>query len=278
MDDFVDTQDGSMANNIGSQDDSMDYTMEHQDGMHYTMTYDVANQTLSQLPDAEDPSEEGEEEEIPVVEFARLIGVSRDHQLDNTSVDILLVMQKDVDPRISSDLNDDYLSLLTTPEINPNERLSVSIGAARLLTSIAQSEGQESIDTLKHRLLEPRDVRNLRVEFPLLRSEHSFDLRGFARRDGFEVRPQDIKLPLELLSIENNEGLGFPSDFYNFEIEAFETIANEKIEVTRNSMVYLQTALKITLTIENKQEIWEDERTHSRVSNDSFRCISSTLY
>ncbi|TEY80906.1 hypothetical protein BOTCAL_0036g00340 [Botryotinia calthae] len=264
MDDFVNTQDGSMANNIGSQDDSMDYTMEHQDAMDYTMTYDATNQTLSQLPDAEDSLEEGEEEEILVVEFARSIGVSRDHQLDDTSVDILLVMQKDVDHSIFSDLNDDHLSLLTTPEINPNERLSVSIGAARLLTSIAQNEGQESIDTLKHPLLEPRDVRNLRVEFPLLRSDHCFDVRGFARRDGFEVRPQDIKLPLELLSIENNEGLGFPLDFYKFEIEAFETIANEKIEVTRNSMVYLQTALKTTLTIENKQVIWENERTHPR--------------
>ncbi|TGO82374.1 hypothetical protein BPOR_0846g00010 [Botrytis porri] len=99
---------------------------------------------------------------------------------------------------------------------------------------------------------------------PILRTDHDLDVRGFARRDKFEVRPQDIKLPLELLNIQNNEGLGFPSDFYNFENEAFETIANEKIEVTRSSMVYLQTALKTTLTIENRQEIWGNERTHPR--------------
>ncbi|KAF7947677.1 hypothetical protein EAE96_008757 [Botrytis aclada] len=264
MDDSVNTQDGSMANNIGSQDDSMDYTMEHQDTMHYTMNHAATNQTLSQLPDAENFSEEGEEEEIPVVEFARSIGVSRDHQLDNTFVDILLLMKEDVHHSFSSGLSDDHLSLLTTPEINTNERLSVSIGAARILTSIAQNENQESIDTLTHSLLGPRDVRNLRIEMPMLRSDHDFDVREFARRDGFEVRPQDIKLPLELLNIENNEGLGFPSDFYNFETEAFETIANEKIEVTRNSMVYLHTALKTTLTIENEQEIWESERTHPR--------------
>ncbi|TGO51816.1 hypothetical protein BCON_0154g00360 [Botryotinia convoluta] len=264
MDESVNTQDGSMANNIGSQDDSMDYTMEHQDTMDYTMSHDVTNHTLSQLPDADDFSEEGEEEEIPVVEFARSIGVSRDHQLDNTSVEILLLMQEDIHHSFSSDLNDDHLSLFTTPEINTNERISVSIGAARLLTSIAQNENQESIDTLTHSLLGPRDVRNLRIEIPILRSDHDFDVRGFARRDGFEVRPQDIKLPLELLSIENNEGLGFPSDFYNFETEAFETVTNEKIEVTRNSMVYLHTALKTKLTIENEQEIWESEKIHPR--------------
>ncbi|TGO15353.1 hypothetical protein BTUL_0041g00380 [Botrytis tulipae] len=263
MDDSVDTQESIMANNISSQDDSMDYTMEPQDTMDYTMSHDATNQTLSQLPDAESLSE-GEEEEIPVVELARSIGVSRDHQLDNASVEILLLMQEDIYHSFSSDLNDDHLSLFTTPETNTNERLSVSIGAARLLTSIAQNENQESIDTLTHSLLGPRDVRNLRIEMPILQSDHDFDVRGFARRDGFEVRPQDIKLPLELLSIENNEGLGFPSDFYNFETETFETIANEKIEVTRNSMVYLHTALNTTLTIENEQAIWESERTHPR--------------
>ncbi|KAF7924532.1 hypothetical protein EAE99_006480 [Botrytis elliptica] len=264
MDDSVDAQDGSMANNISSQDDSMDYTMEHQDTMDYTMSHDATNQTLSQLPDAQDLSEEGEEEEIPVVELARSIGVSQDHQLDNTSVEILLLMQEDVHHGFSNDLNDDHLSLFTTPETSTNERLSVSIGAARLLTSVAQNENQESIDTLTHSLLGPRDVRNMRIETPILRTDHDFDVRGFARRDGFEVKPHDIKLPLELLSIENNEGLGFPSNFYNFETEAFETIANEKIEVTRNPMVYLHTALKATLTIQNEQEIWESERTHPR--------------
>ncbi|TGO29415.1 hypothetical protein BPAE_0015g00590 [Botrytis paeoniae] len=264
MDDSVNTQDGSMANNISSQDDSMDYTMEHQDTMDYTMSHNTTNQTLSQLPDAEEFSEEGEEEEILVVELARSIGVSRDHQLDNTSVEILLFMQKDIHHSFSSGLNDDHLSLFTTPEINTNERLSASIGAARLLTSVAQNESQESIDTLTHSLLGPRDIRNVRIEMPILRSDHDFDVRGYARRDEFEVRPQDIKLPLELLRIENNEGLGFSSDFYNFETEAFETIANEKIEVTRNSMVYLHTALQTTLTIENEQEIWERDRTHPR--------------
>ncbi|TGO40259.1 hypothetical protein BHYA_0040g00680 [Botrytis hyacinthi] len=264
MDDSMNTQDGSMANHISSQNELMDCTMEHQDTMDYTMSHDATNQTLSQLPDVESLSEEGEEEETPVVELARSIGVSRDHQLDNTSVEILLLMLGDIHHSFSSDLNDDHLSLFTTPEINTIERLSVSIGAARLLTSIAQNENQESIDTLTHPLLGLRDVKNLRIEMPILQSDHDFDVRGFARRDGFEVRPQDIKLPLELLIIENNEGLGFPSDFYNFETEAFKAVANEKIEVTRNSIVYLQTALKTTLTMENEQEFWESERTHPR--------------
>ncbi|KAF5872449.1 putative nucleoporin nup49 protein [Botrytis fragariae] len=277
MDDFVDTQDGSMTNNISSQGDSTDYTMEHQDTMDYTMSHDAANQALSQLPDAEDFSEEGEEEEIPVVELARSIGVSRDHQLDNTSVEILLLMQEDIHQSFSSDLDDNYLSLLTTPEINTNERLSLSIGAARLLTSIAQNESQGSIDALPHQSLGPRDIRNLRIEIPILRTDHDFDVKGFARRDEFEVRPQDIRLPLELLSIENNEGLGFPSDFYDSETEAFETIVNEKIEVTRYSMTYLQTALKATLTIENEQEIWERERTHPRKFPVSFH-VTPLLY
>lgn len=269
MDDGMDSQGGgSMAVGIGSQEDTMDYTMEQEeDMMDFTMSHDATNQTLSQLPDADEFSKENEEDEPPVLDFARSIGIARDHQLDDTSVDILLLMKDEVHHNFSTDLKHDHLPQLSTKaEINLDERLSICKGAARLLTSVAQNESQESLDIFIYPLLNPRNVRDMRFEPSLLRSDHEFDVKIFARRNGFDIRPQDIKLPLELVSVENNEGLEFPTDFYNFETETFEAIANEKIEVTRSSMIYLQTALKDTLTKGDEQEIWESERAHPTVS------------
>ncbi|KAI9641735.1 hypothetical protein NHQ30_009591 [Ciborinia camelliae] len=269
MDDAMDSREDTIDHLTSSQEDTMDYTMDHahhhqESTMDYTMNNEATNQTLSQLPDASDLSEE--EDDPPILELARSIGIARDHQLDDTSVDDLLLMKENINHTFLNDLNQDHLPQLDIQvTINLDERLFVSQGAARLLGSVAQNESQESIDALIYPLLGgSRDVKKMRLELPLLRSDHESDVRGFSRKDGFELKPKDIKLPLELVSIENNEGLEFPPDFYNFETETFETIANEKIEVTRNSMIYLQTALKVTLTRDDEQEIWESVRTHSR--------------
>ncbi|QSZ34587.1 hypothetical protein DSL72_006181 [Monilinia vaccinii-corymbosi] len=209
-----------------------------------------------------------EEEELAVLEFARSIGIARDHQLDDTSVDELLSMKDKLEPHFFLDLDHEHLPQFNVQaHINLDERLFVCKGAAQLLSSMAQNESRESIGESIGGLMDPfgnRGVKQMKVELPLLASDPESDFRGFARRDGFELLPQDIKLPLELLSVENNEGLEFPPEFYTFETEAFETITGEKIEVTRNSMVYLQMALKAKLTRDDEQDNWESVRTHSR--------------
>ncbi|KAJ8060304.1 hypothetical protein OCU04_010640 [Sclerotinia nivalis] len=273
MDNTVEPQENSLFNTMSSQEDAMDYTMEHQENtMDYTMSHDATNQTLSQLPDAQEFSEEEEENDPPVLEFARSIGIARDHQLDDTSVDILLSMKDDVHHKFTYDVDDSHLPQLNIQDdLNTNERISVCADTARLLTSVAENESQEAINALVYPLLDSRNSKYRRVESLLLRSDHESDIREFARREGFEVKPQDIKLPLELVSVENNEGLEFPPEFYNFETEMFDIVANEKIEVTKNAMISLQTTLKATLTKEDEQNIWETERTHPKkfpVSSD----------
>ncbi|KAF7869882.1 hypothetical protein EAF04_004666 [Stromatinia cepivora] len=265
MDKMAESQEDSLVDTMNSQEDAMDYTMEHQENtMDYAMSHYATNQTLSQLPDAQDFSEEEEEDEPPVLDFARSIGIARDHQLDDTSVDILLSMKDNVHHKFTNDMDDSHLPQLNIQaDLNTNERISACVDALRLLTSVAENESQESITALVYPIGESNQ--------PLLRSDHESDFREFARREGFEVKPQDIRLPLELVSVENNEGLEFPPQFYNFETEMFDIIANEKIEVTKNAMISLQTTLKATLTKEDEQKIWETERTRPKkfpVSSD----------
>ncbi|APA13160.1 hypothetical protein SS1G_14061 [Sclerotinia sclerotiorum 1980 UF-70] len=273
MDSMGQSQDDGLGNTLSSQEDAMDYTMDDQENtMDYTMSHDPTNQILSQLPDAQGFSEEEEEDDPPVFGFARSVGIARDHQLDDTSVDILLSMKEDVYHKFISDLNDSHLPQLNVKaESNTNERMSISANAMRLLTSVAENESRESINALVYPFLGSKKSKYMRVESPLLRSDHESDFREFARREGFEVKPQDIRLPLELVSVENNDGLEFPPEFYNFETEIFDIVANEKIEVTKNAMISLHTTLKATLTKEDEQKIWEAERAHPKkfpVSSD----------
>ncbi|CAD6446271.1 bd2226db-fa51-4f9f-a1b8-80dc2ff12b0c [Sclerotinia trifoliorum] len=267
------SQEDGLVNTMSSQDDAMDYTMDNPENtMDYTMSHDPTNQTLSQLPDAQDFSEEEEEDDLPVLEFARLVGIARDHQLDDTSVDTLLSMKDDVHHKFTNDMNVRHLSQLNIQaDFNTNEGISVSADAVRLLASVAENESQESINSLVNPLLVSRKSKYMRVESPLLLSGHESDFREFARREGFEVKPRDIRFPLELVSVDNNEGLEFPPEFYNFETEMFDIVANEKIEVTKNAMISLHATLKATLTKEDEQQIWETERAHPKkfpVSSD----------
>ncbi|KAG4025537.1 hypothetical protein MFRU_055g00100 [Monilinia fructicola] len=253
-----------------SQENTMGYTMAHdhhhqENSMDYIMSHEAKNVSLSQLPGASELSEQEDEDELPVLEFARSVGIARNHELDDTSVDDLLSMKSNLECHFSIDLDHKYLPQLSAHgDINLDERIFVGKNVAKLLTCVAQNESRESICGVVYPMIGSRGVKKIRVELPLLVSDPESDFREFARRDGFELLPQDIKLPLELLSVENNEGLDFPPDFYNFENEAFEAITDEKIEVTRNSMMYLQTSLKETLRGDDEQDIWESAKTHSR--------------
>lgn len=265
-----------------SQENTMGYTMAHdhhhqENSMDYIMSHEAKNVSLSQLPGASELSEQEDEDELPVLEFARSVGIARNHELDDTSVDDLLSMKSNLECHFSIDLDHKYLPQLSAHgDINLDERIFVGKNVAKLLTCVAQNESRESICGVVYPMIGSRGVKKIRVELPLLVSDPESDFREFARRDGFELLPQDIKLPLELLSVENNEGLDFPPDFYNFENEAFEAITDEKIEVTRNSMMYLQTSLKETLRGDDEQDIWESAKTHSRVRYSILSCILLT--
>ncbi|ESZ92613.1 hypothetical protein SBOR_7030 [Sclerotinia borealis F-4128] len=269
MDNTMGSQEDAISSVMSSQENLLDNTMDHEENMMgYTLNHEPTNEASSQLPDANDFSED--EDDPPVLEFARMVGIARDHQLDDTSVDVILSMKDNIDRTFSNDLNHLHLPQFNIQaEFNVRERPFACKETARILTFLAQNESQDSINALIYPLLGSRDVKKMRVELPLLRSDHEFDVRGFARKDGFEVQPQDIKLPLELISVENNEGLEFPPEFYDLETETFETIADEKIEVKRSSMIYLHMALETALTSDDKQEIWDSVRTHPRVSSDT---------
>ncbi|PQE17278.1 nucleoporin nup49 protein [Rutstroemia sp. NJR-2017a BVV2] len=207
----------------------------------------MASETVMNQDSASDVSEEDD-----VLEYARTNGIARDHTLDDTSIDHLLLMQKE----LAGFLDHAHLPQLQASHNIEEERMSISQSAARLLASTVQRETDETINGSILPSLDCRDARKMHVELPLLRTDHQSDYRDFARWDGFEIPLHHINFPLEMVDIENNEGLEFPEEFYNFEVETIEKVKQEKIEVMKSSMFFLQNALKVDFSAQEKDEVW----------------------
>ncbi|KAA8571259.1 hypothetical protein EYC84_000587 [Monilinia fructicola] len=158
-----------------SQENTMGYTMAHdhhhqENSMDYIMSHEAKNVSLSQLPGASELSEQEDEDELPVLEFARSVGIARNHELDDTSVDDLLSMKSNLECHFSIDLDHKYLPQLSAHgDINLDERIFVGKNVAKLLTCVAQNESRESICGVVYPMIGSRGVKKIRVELPLLK-------------------------------------------------------------------------------------------------------------
>jgi hypothetical protein len=214
------------------------------------------------------PSSSGDEveEDIPPLHYARANDLARDHLSDSLVFAELVKLQTSV----QYDLNDDskLRQFDFGSELKVEERVTISKEGASLLSSIAHEESTETINALLLPMLSARSkITRTRLELPLLKTDHETDCKNFARRDDFEIKLQDVRLPLEIVNEDNNEGLVWPSRFSTLGSELLEGLKKEKISVPKDVMVYLDTALKHAWTKEDDLNLWNREQKYKRVSD-----------
>ena len=181
-----------------------------------------------------------QEEDPSILDYARFYGLISDHFEPHP---LRRIAARDTSHPLELD-DDDGLSPLNFPACGlPQERLTVDAGAAVILSSIAApakvppAHSAEVIDT--HR------IRNLKLELPLLRSDHEVDMLNFGPR----VLP-DLEhefLPLEAVNEEADEGLTWPLTCYQLPGEFANKSASEKLCVSSNALAYLQETLDFHL-------------------------------
>lgn len=208
-------------------------------------------------------SESSEEEpEITPLQYARDNGLSRNYlqtPYSNTNLKVLVDYQQG----LTDDSHLSQFDLSTT--VNTDERLTVSKEAAILIASVSREEPSEWVDDLVLGIV-TRKYKIPRLELPLLRSDHETDCKKFAQREGFEIKLQDVKLPLEVVDYENG-GLGFLPSLWNKGVEVLEGLKMERLEVSKDTLVYLQTTLRGDWTEEDEKKVWASSRTYKRVSD-----------
>jgi len=230
-----------------------EYTQSQNDGEENTST-PLVNKSLE--------SDE-EDDDLTPLEYARLHGLSRDHLSDSSAFTHIEALQAD----IWEDVLDDFLPQFNFgAEPRLDERLTLSKEAARLLQAVAHQETRETIDALILPILGSSEVSDARVELPLLKTDHETDCKHFAQWDGFEIKLKDVKFPVEAVDDEKNEGIKFPSAYWHLGDKIMEELKKEKLEVSRNTMVFLKEALMNVWTKADDEALWQAEMKYKRVS------------
>lgn len=205
--------------------------------------------------------DDDKDDDRTAIEYARDNGLCRNHITER--YEEVAAIQEDV---YSGCLVDSHLPQFDLGMgFKVEERVSVSKNGAALLAKISQEEAAESINALVFPLPGRRAPGIRKLELPLLRSDHETDCKNFANRDGFEIKLKDIRLPLETVDEENGQGLGWPARFWDIGSTMLDKCKAEKIGMSKDTALYLQSALKITWTAEDDKNLWQTEMKYKRV-------------
>ncbi|KAH8809050.1 hypothetical protein F5884DRAFT_677469 [Xylogone sp. PMI_703] len=131
-----------------------------------------------------------------------------------------------------------------TIKIDVDRGLTVSREAVTFLANIEGYYKPGDVEQLVLPLLEQRTRSGLKIDLPLLKTDHNTDCRSFRDRDGFETRLVDIKLPMEVVDSDKNEGLIWPSRYESLSFDIIADLKEEKLPVMRETVQYLQIICK----------------------------------
>ncbi|TVY91354.1 hypothetical protein LAWI1_G004424 [Lachnellula willkommii] len=226
------------------------------------------------MPLAEESSESDvEDDDLTPLEYARYHRLSRDPLTDPLAFIHIEALQTDIrEDSVDSSLP--QFDFGVEPRLD--ERLTVSKEALQFVRSVAHQDTQESIDALILPMLRISGGKNSRIELPLLKTDHETDCRHFARWDGFEVKFEDLKFPLEVVDDEKNEGIKFPSSYWKLGDGIMEELKKGKLEVSRDTMLFLKEALTDVWTAEDNEELWQTEMKYKR--NTALEPVTPPLF
>ncbi|KAI9873610.1 MAG: hypothetical protein M1830_010804, partial [Pleopsidium flavum] len=187
-----------------------------------------------------------------MIDYARFHGLIQDHRL----LDPLELLPKpENQPRFFED--PEHAPKFEIPQgFSTNERLTLSKEAATLLSSCTTAPkigtwNVEDVLDVRHRM------RKQKFEIPILRTDQELDMEEFGQR----VEPDlaGFNLPYEKVDEENDEGLTWPRKCYGLPQELESRCRGERIETSRDVLIYMQDLLKTSYTEEDEKALLESE-------------------
>ncbi|KAH8596143.1 hypothetical protein B0O99DRAFT_510779 [Bisporella sp. PMI_857] len=126
---------------------------------------------------------------------------------------------------------------------------------------LAWASHPEDIATINSRfghLLYGAETRPKHLELPLLRTVHETDLINFARRDDFEIKLQEVKLPMEIVDDGMDEDAAMLAGIRNTVRDFMNKINKEKLAVTQEPIALLQKIMKSNWSKEDERQMWDN--------------------
>lgn len=204
-------------------------------------------------------------EDLSAIQYARLHGLSTDSYL-LAGVDSNLLPNPPQE-WLACLSDDSKLFEIKDPGIDSKaEKLSFARDAFLLLSGVRSAH---KLDT--HESDDGRPFKRLKLELPILRSDHELDTIRF----GHPVIPnlRDCNIPFESVDQENDEGLEWPTTCHNHVGALNSEASTERIVIPKSALSALVSASRpAILTADDRAEIealQEFQRVCDRTQNDS---------
>ncbi|KAL1864209.1 hypothetical protein Daus18300_007806 [Diaporthe australafricana] len=222
-----------------------------------------------------------------VLQYAYENDLIRDHTLNSFSIahQLSRLVQSTL-PSVTEDGFTDCSQLpyleIPNPQIR-SEVLTISHSALKLIYDVRRDLTDDEVKSLTQGIIESANIRNMKLELPILRSDNERDMREFqkqmkSRRD---VHIGDHRLPLDPVTVEDGEGMELSasarSEADNF-LRKFEA---EKLGVTRSSLQFLADVVKDDYIEEDQWSFLIEEAKKSKwvkVSKDAASFQISSIF
>ncbi|PGH17074.1 hypothetical protein AJ80_04947 [Polytolypa hystricis UAMH7299] len=122
-----------------------------------------------------------------------------------------------------------------------HEKLDIPGAGALFLGSVIQEASSRvsgSTPSFNEALPDIHRVRNLKIERPILATDHDLDMSKLRERTCLDN--MDVDLPLEIVDENNDEGFQFPSYFRARPAQVIESLNSEKLDCTREVLLFIQ--------------------------------------
>jgi len=209
-----------------------------------------------------------DDQEPSILEYARYHGLASYHMLDDDD---------DFDPRLieaaSFSFDDDDVNALTNFVVDTgilDEKLILDADARAVLASIFQAGQKSETYPLE---LDIRRTKHVRLEEPLLFTDPKLDVKqylGARLAAQTELRIDVDKLPLFPIDEQSDEALGWPEKYHTLPVKYDKHIADEKIQVPKEALLFLHQVCQPGDTHEHIHAIMESELKYKRVCENFF--------
>lgn len=201
-----------------------------------------------------------EDEELPVLEFARFHKLSTDYTSESPFVYALSNRDKLKQWDFEVNVPDEVCALQPFESL-AKEKLVVSSEAAELLQEAISAPDEYPITGVET----PQRRCELKQELPLLRSDNEYDVQHFGRRVKPDFRCTNI--PREIVNEEHDEGLSWPTRYHALPARFDAEARREKLEVSKEVLLCIQNAIRDPITTEEKEKLMAVELEDKKVSN-----------
>ena len=196
--------------------------------------------------------------EPSLLKYARFYGLASNH-LATESLESLL-NQEDFHPVEVDETGLPALALPDTHDVLTETKFRLS---KKECVIFASSIRPPSAPCWKDVLPHPRRIQKLKLEEPLLQTDHALDMGEFLQKESLDI--DMLEIPFAGIDEVKGEALSWPDEYLSLANEGDQEIRREKLHTTREVILRLQQTVNDTCS-PDMEAIYKEHLAYTKVS------------